>query len=127
MRVGYGYNRIEKEFAHASCDRVWIDGQHTERQERSTMLGMGLRKGDTLVLLARGELTVDVCPPEKDQPKPRGRPKKFDPTPEQDEEIRRLWADPVMYTRAYVIMRATEITGAPVDRNALYHRYGKRE
>ena len=145
MRIGYGLNRIEKEFADANCDQIWIDGQHTERQERSAMLATGLRNGDTLVLLARGDLgrggelsiiyraladrgiDVDVVKPFSEKPKRKpGRPG-FSPTPEQDAEIKKLWADPVLYTLAYVIRRVEQITGHTVDRNALYYRYGKRE
>ena len=144
MRVGYGKNRIEKEFAHADCDRIWIDGDHTDRRERSFMLGNDLRNGDTLVLLAKGDLghggeltiiyraladrsiAVEVSKPPKADAKPRGRPRKFDPAPEADKEIAALWSDPLLYTPAYVMRRAEELTGAPVNRNALFHRYGKR-
>jgi len=58
MRVGYGYKRREADFAGLNVDRLWLDGEDTERSERRAMLNGGLRQGDVLVLLSRGDLST---------------------------------------------------------------------
>lgn len=146
MRHGYGYNRTEKEFAHASCDRVWLDSRSTDREERGELFRPhNLRDGDTLVLLSKGDLgyggeitifrralrdrgvTVEVCPKPKET-KPAGRPSPFtEMTPDQAEQIRAIWNDPLIYTQAYAVKRATEIMGQPVSRFQLHRVFGKRD
>lgn len=143
MRVGYGYERAERDFGEASVDRVWIDTRSTDRMERAAMLEMGLRPGDTVVLLALGDLgrgtdlravrrrleemrvTVEVQSSTK-EPKPRGRPRAFTPDAMQDRQIKKLWYADGMYTMQYVLRRTEEIMGQSVSRNQLDHRYGPR-
>lgn len=55
-RIGYGFDRDRSDFDAASVSQVWIDTAKSERLERTDMLDIGLRGGDTLVLLARGDL-----------------------------------------------------------------------
>jgi len=144
MRVGYGYERPELLFNRLDCDRVLIDTAKTLRTERASLFAPGmLRSGDTLVLLALGDfgrgfglakfkhmledrgVSIEVCPPEKAETM-RGRPRKFNPDPNQDDQIRTLWRTPA-YTLAYVLKRAGEIMGHDVRRHQISHRYGKRE
>lgn len=143
MRIGYGFKRTSPDFTRAQVDRLYIDTPDTDRAERADMLMLGLRRGDVLVLLAPGDLgrgaelpplrrlleergvTVEVLPAEEPT-RPRGRPTGFDPTPEQDEKIKRLWYQIGVYQMKHVLQRAEEIYGAPVSRNQLDRRYGPR-
>ena len=105
------------------------------------MMTAGLRRGDTLVLLAKGDLgrgreitavrralsgrgveieIVGLGGP----PNPRGRPG-FSPSEEHDRELHRLWMKPALYTPGYVI-QAAEDRGHNVTRQQLYYRYGSR-
>lgn len=142
MKIGYGYRRTEKALRDAGAERVWID-LSKERTERADMVSAGLRAGDTLVLLSIRDLggsakadamwkenieamgvTVEVCEPvDEQEARPVGRPKKFDPTPEQDDQIRKLWLC-WHYTEAYKVRRVAEIMGHEVKRGVLFHRYG---
>lgn len=107
------------------------------------MLRFALRGGDTLVLLKRGDLgaggeiamlekhladnDIDMEVSSKEAP-PRGTPGRkpnFDPSPEQDRKIKRLWHDP-RNTQKYVLDRASEVMGQEVKRHHLTHRYGAR-
>lgn len=143
MRIGYGFNRSSGDFVRARIDRLYIDTRDTERAERSDMLRVGIRSGDTLVLLAKGDLgrgaelppirrrlaergvSIEVYKDDTERRAP-GRPADFNPSPTQDKRIRSLWYDVGVYTLKHVIQRATEIYGSPVSRNQLDRRYGPR-
>ncbi len=143
MRIGYGYERAESLFSDLGCDSVLIDTPATHRAERAALFKSGrLRPGDTLVLLALGDFgrgfglakfqamlsdrgaTIEVCPPEKVDGR-RGRPSKFEPDPNQDDQIRTLWRERA-YTLDHVLRRAREIMGHDVKRHHLSHRYKRR-
>ena len=143
MRIGYGYERAELLFSRLDCERVLIDTAGTHRLERASLFKSGrLRKGDTLVLLALGDfgrgfglakfkqmledrgVSIEVCPPEKVEGM-RGRPRKFNPDPNQDDQIRTLWHERA-YTLAYVLKRSGEIMGHDVERHQLSHKYKRR-
>lgn len=145
MRIGYGYGRRQKDFAHVDVDRLFLDAKGTDRAERIELFKC-LRAGDTLVLLYRGDLargvgyerfwerlealpvTVEEVPPpaEKTAPgKPGPRPV-FDPNNEQRNQIAALWYRPDVYVGSYVVKRASEITGIDVTLNHLNYRFGKR-
>lgn len=150
MRFGYGYMRREADFAHLDVDKekLFIDGENTERLERAAMLNGGLRPGDVLVLLARGDLgpgkkaneiaqlvadlgaTIEI----NEVIRPRGRPgpkPKWEPT--DDARFRRLWKDRTL-DGPYVIRLACEDAGVPATeenrelfRGRLNRRYGTRK
>lgn len=144
MRIGYGFGRTSEDFARAKVERLYLDTAFTDRSERTDLLQRDMRAGDVVVLLAAGDLgqgtdlravrrrlkaagvTVEVLEAEK-QRKQRGRPAKFNPTPDQDEQIRKLWYMDGIYMMKHVIQRAEEIYGKPVTRNQLDHRYGPRD
>ena len=144
MRVGYGFGRTSEDFGRARVERVYLDTAFTDRSERTDMLKIALRTGDTLVLLAMGDLgagaglrairrrlqdlgvTIEVLSPDEGEKRPPGRPAAYDPTPEQDERIRDLWYMDGVYTMKHVLQRAEEIYGNPVSRNQLDNRYGPR-
>jgi len=144
MRIGYGYERAESLFSGLDVGRVLIDTNRTYRTERASLFTPGMmRPGDTVVLLALGDLgkgfgltrframleavgvELEICPPDVAHAK-RGRPATFNPDDQQQDQIRTLWRDPA-FTLAYVLKRTGEIMGYEVRRHQLSHRYGKRE
>ena len=143
--VGYAYGRSEKDLiaAGAHPDHLFID-HDKERLEQTAMLAHGLRKGDTLLLIAANDLggstpahqrivkrleaqgvTVEVRPLET-PPGRVGRPPKLDPDPQQDLQIARLWIDE-KYTDRYKLRRVGEIMGREIARHQLIYRYGTVE
>ena len=112
-----------------------------------------LRAGDTLVLLAIGDLGagkglrnmraelasrgvgVEVVEPVKEasQPAPRGRPPAWSPDPSDDERFGNMWRDPSV-DGAYIIDRVAEVMGEEANtrpqreriRQRLLRRYGAR-
>ena len=139
MRIGYGYKRSDKDFAAWDCEKVFVDTPATLREERRDLF-LALQPGDTLFMFKPGELghgkeltalrkilkdynvTVEYPPQPEDG---RGRPAKFNPSPEDDAYIRKLWKDQT-FSVAYVLRVAGERTGVDVKRHQLIHRYGKR-
>jgi hypothetical protein len=144
MKVGYGLNRNERDFAAAGAERVYLDIDKTDRQERADLLKRGVQPGDILYIFGWGELakggerqiiearleqlgvTVKVLDGPQLPPAKIGRPLKFNPNESQAATIGALWYDPLSYTQAYVRRRAEEIMGYPVTRNQLNYRFGKR-
>ena len=147
MKSAYGYNRDPKDFAHTGVDtaRIYIDHNGTRNALDNLVNRGGAREGDTIVVLALGDLgngvaakksqrlienmgiTIEVVPvPEAVKAAlPRGRPA-FDPSPDLDATLRDMWGNPIKYTQSYVIRYATEKHGKAVTRNQLNHRYGNR-
>lgn len=140
LRHFYGYKRQPQD-APDGCDETWLDWPGTERQERDDML-LALRPGDAVVVLAKGDLgtgreipamveaiqeagaVMEIFTPEKAPPARQGRPPTFDPTPEQDAKIRRLYHSRVVLS--HVLKRASEIMGYEVKRYHLTNKYGAR-
>ena len=128
----------EDAFAHVKTDRIMLDVPGSGRRERGAMLEPGrLREGDTVVVLDAKHLgrqtgdaitalgvTIETCPPDV-SPKRAGAPPKFTPDDKQLADIAALWLNPG-YTLAYVLRRASEIVGVPVNRGQLTHRLGNR-
>lgn len=139
MKLAYGYNRREQDFAHIEPDKLWLDMPGTNRQEQGDMFRDGaIHEGDEVHVVSEGDLrpaslkniirergaTLHVSPPPRES-RPPGAPAKFNPTPEQSEQIRTLWLNPG-YTLRYVLTRAAEILGHDVKRHQLIYRYGPR-
>ena len=141
MKVAYGYNRSPRDFTPYGCDRLFLDDAATGRQERMDMLDcLKPNAGDTLFLLAKGDLgrgheikkiladldeanvTLEIAqaPP----PKPKGRPRKFDPTEDQAKRLSALWRSSMPLS--HVLVRAGEIVGAEVKRHQMIYRFGPR-
>jgi len=150
MRIGYGFNRSEKEFKSAKVQRVWIDFDDTDRNERTTMLVGGIRPGDTIVLLAPGDLgrggelpmlrkdlkgrgvAIEVIDVGAETRMPVGRPSKFTPTGDQETDLRSKWHD-VRYSGRYVYGQLCDAAGWAHNkqsytkaRNWLNNRFGSR-
>lgn len=101
---------------------------------------LALRPGDTVFMFRKGDLgygkelqqfriilsdyQVGIeYPPEKADG--RGRPAKFEPSPDDDKYLRIMWKDQT-FSQAYVLRAAAERTGVDVKRHQLIYRYGKR-
>ena len=56
MRIAYGYNRAENDFARGEVDEVLLDYTNTNRVERAELFGSALRPGDTLALIDKADL-----------------------------------------------------------------------
>ena len=138
MRIGYGYNRNEIDFARLDCKKVYLDMTGSNRQERGFMMRPGgLRKNDVIVILKAGELGANATAAaramgvvievnEPDGPlKPPGAPAKFTPTDDEDAAIRTLWLNPG-YKPSYIMPRVRKMMGWEVERWHLVARYGNR-
>lgn len=149
MRVGYGFKRKRSDFDKANVEKVWIDHHGTGREERTDMLVVGIRPGDTIVLLAPGDLgaggeiplirremqerrvTIEVVPLTKETAPP-GRPPAFKPDAELERRLKRLWTDG-RYGGRYVLDKGCEAAGwKPTKANRekmrmwLYNKFGAR-
>lgn len=140
MRIGYGFKRSDKDFADWECERVFIDVPATQREARRDLF-LCLMPGDTLFMFKSGDLghgkeltalrkilednrvKIEYAP---EAPDGRGRPKKFDPTPDQDKYIKALWKDQTV-SQGHVIAEASRKAGVQVKRHQLIYRYGNRE
>lgn len=143
MKLGYGFEREPEALRKAGAERCWIDHAHSGRAERARLFGPhGLRNGDVLVLLDRGDLgkgkeiarfeamaqafgvTVEIAETAaKDRLKP-GRKPGFDPTPDQVERCRHWWQGP--FRRADALREIEHIMGRPVSPDQLNRRVGLR-
>lgn len=142
MRIFYGY-QTPASAVPPDCERRYIDGEGTGRQEREDMIA-SLRPGagDVVVLLARGDLgrgaevpameraildagaTISVEAPEKPAPRPPGPAPTFQPNADQDERIQALYRARIY--KQQVLERAREIYGGHVSWDMLRRRYGAR-
>jgi len=148
MRIGYGYKRREGDFADLRLDRLWLDGEGTERSERKAMLNGGLRKNDVLVILSRGDLahgkaindiervitergaTIEINTVFRSRARPGPKPE-WEPT--DDARFRLMWKD-ITEHGPYVVRKACEDAGVDATeanmklfRSRLNRRYGTRK
>lgn len=150
MKIAYGYNRPVGAFDHTSPDRVYIDTDKTDRKFRADMLKRGgLREGDTLTLITRGDLAkgqalpifeaelarVGVAIVLTDLPeslivnkggRPVGAADLDNLSDEDDETAKAMWKDPLIYTPRHCLNWASDKLGKPVKRYQMDYRYGKR-
>lgn len=140
MRLGYGYNKKAADFKGHGCDTIFLDYPGTQREERH-LLFLKLDGGQwcELFLAAPGDLgrgaevarliyrlnALGVAIVHPDKPlKERGRPAKFNPDPEDDRRLRKLWKSAA--SPGYVLDKASEVTGSKVEKHQLIYRYGNR-
>lgn len=143
MKCGYGYECEPEALRKAGAERCWIDHAKSGRAERARLFGPhGLRSGDVLLLLDRGDLgkgkeirrfedmasrigaTMEIA---EAAPKTRLRPGRkpgFDPTPEQLKRCRHWWQGP--FRRADALREIAQIMGRPVSPDQLNRRVGLR-
>lgn len=115
-RIGYGYNRPDRDFKAHDCDLVVIDTKASKREGRSDVL-QRLKSRDTLLIFSWKELapgalkssmvahldgigcTVEVL----DIPdKPKVEPTERGMSDEARDFARPLWRDPVLYSVEHV-------------------------
>lgn len=150
MRIGYGYKRRHSDFEKANVERIWIDHPGTMRADRQDLFLSGLRPGDTLVLLAPGDLgaggeipmlrrelermnvEIDIVPTKTGEAGTPGRPGRFNPTKEQLSRLKRLYTNPA-YGGGHVYTEACKMVGwKPTKKNKelvriwLWRKFGKR-
>lgn len=115
------------------------------------LVRIGLRRGDTLVLIRMGDLgagkglrnlraaleqrgvTIEVFEPEPDEPRPRGRPEKGGLDDHAWSRLEKLWRDPAV-DGGYTITKACEaMREDPSDRKArervrlrLHRKFGSK-
>lgn len=143
MQCGYGYNRAPAALKAAGADRLWIDHDQSGREMRAHLFGpQGLRPGDVLILLDRGDLgvgkeiarfeamaiaagaaiqIVEAKPPTRLAP---GRKPGFAPTQEQEALCRHWWMGP--FRRADALDEIEKIMGRRVSPDQLNRRIGLR-
>ncbi len=141
--IAYGYRRATDHLDHLGAGKhVYID--HDALRRLRTDMIKDLRPGDIVRVLYLRDLggspvadrkyvglieskgaTVEECRPEKPT-KPMGRPRKFNPTPEQEDQIRAVWLDPAR-SLADKCQGVIDIYGSRVPRFTLYRLYGSSE
>ena len=150
MRIAYGYNRAENDFARGEVDEVLLDYKDTNRRERAEWFGSALRPGDTLARIDKADLgrggevsmllekldemgvSVEIIPydaPPKQKPGPQSN---FQPGGKQAEYLQKLWHN-VVYSGPYVQRKVCDMAGWSRDksdldraRNWLNNRFGSR-
>lgn len=139
MMLGYGYRRDADELRKAGAEQVWVDFS-PDRLERADLFRSGaLRPGDTLVLFSLRDLggspKADPIWQRKveergasikivDLPARKlGRPRRYDPTPDQVRRHRAIWLDGDNAERARLKAIAADY-GSHVTRSTLHGRYG---
>lgn len=145
-RIGYGYERREKDFDHAKCDVVFVDHKTDGRAGRHAAFAAAFA-GDVIVLLAPGDLgrgeeirmaksrakahgvTVEVCQPVGGDP---GRPQGIVLSEKHLAEAERDWKGG-LYQTAYIAETVARRSGLPATqeniekaRQWLYRRFGSR-
>ena len=125
------------------CERTFADYEGTRRAELINLIeGGGAREGDTVCLRAQNDLgqgaaikrhlkklaemgvTVEIMAVPKEK-KVTGRPKRFNPTPDQVELLCSLWYSPA--EQAHVLKRASDLLGYEVKRDKLNYICGPRD
>lgn len=131
------------EDAPEGCERVFLDDDTTNGIGRADLLAfLEGNEDDEVVVLDRADLgrgrairamedalqersaRLVVHATEKPAPASRGRPRRFDPAPDQCERIR-TWYHSGLVMR-YVLEQASKEMGWPVKPHHLKRRYGNR-
>lgn len=148
-RIGYGFERSEKEFKDAKIDKLYLDYRGTDRIERGDAIGSAGRPGDVLVLISKGDLgrgaevkmleaqirqrgmTIEIIGEETAEKKSPGRPPTFEATAAQGAKLKKLWRGP--WGASYVYLRLIEEAGREDSkenrtwaRNWLNNKFGPR-
>lgn len=149
MIHGYGINRDPDDLRQQGAEKLWIDTDTSGRQERTDLINVALRDGDTVIVLARADLghgreipmiedilarkgvTVRVADLPKPAPRPPGPAPSFRPTLKQERRLRHYWHGPFRARDA--LSQACEIMGREDTdaerarlRNALNKHLGTR-
>ena len=141
MKFGYGINRTIAKLEAVGAERCYIDHDGSRRTERNQLFA-DMRKGDTVILLARGDLgrgreierlealiadagaKVEAKEPPDGARKPPGPKPTFNPTPEQKRRVQHYWQGPLQ--RQEALRQIAEIMGMPVSDGQLNRHIGPR-
>lgn len=147
-RIGYGANRKPADFASAALDDLYLDTERTGSVEREVMVRIGLRRGDTLVVLKISDLgagkglrnfkaamadrgiEIEVFQPPKPEAARQGRPPAARLQDADWERLEAMWRDPAS-AGGYIIDKACGLMGLDKDdkkdrekaRQRLYRRF----
>jgi hypothetical protein len=150
MIFGYGYadrkedaQRVYDDLVAVGAERAWVDYRGSDRAERADLFGgPALRRGSVVVLLSRSQLgygkeagrfeamaaakgaTIEVREPAKPSRSKPGPSRAFQPTYDQEREIRHYWHGP--FKRAVAVQRAREVMGYEVSVASLNRHLGPR-
>lgn len=139
-RIGYGYNRPDRDFKAHDCDFVVIDTKATKRAGRAEVM-QRLRDRDTLLIfswkeLAPGALKAAMvadldrigCKVEvlDIPPKPTVKPSGRGMSDEAKAFIIDKWRQPTLYSVEYVQRELKEKGHGTFSRNQLNHHLGRR-
>lgn len=136
-------DRTPSALLDAGADRVWVDHKGSARLERAELFTNGLRKGDTLLLLARADLGVGkevprfealaaqigaeievvepAAPPGRLKPGPKP---KLDPTADQMARCLHYWRGP--WKRSEAMRQISEVVGFDVTASQCNRALGPR-
>jgi hypothetical protein len=141
VKFGYGINRTIAELEKAGAERCYIDHDGSRRTERNQLFA-DLRKGDVVILLARGDLgrgreierlealiadagaKVEAKEPPEGARKPPGPKPKFNPTPEEHRRVQHYWQGHL--SRPEARRQIEKIMGMPVSDSQLNRHIGPR-
>lgn len=139
-RIGYGYNRPDRDFKAHKCDLVIIDTKASKRQGRGDMM-QRLREGFTVVVFSWKELApgalkatmqaeldamgvtvelLDIPPKPKVKPTARGM------SDEAKALALTMWRKPLIYSVEYVRDSLERAGFGTFTRNQLNHALGRR-
>lgn len=142
-RVGYGFNRSPADFYAARIDDLYLDTRQTDRGELAHMVRIGLRSGDTLVLIRISDLgagkglrnlrkaledrgvTIEIHEPEAEEKRPPGRPTKGGFDDADWKRFGKMWADPAT-DGGYIITKACQEMGEDADDRKARERVRQR-
>ena len=137
--LAYCYECKRDDLRVLGARKLYIDTARTRRAEREQLIS-DVRRGDVVRVLRFVDLggpqwkrwrnaieakggTVEECRP---TPKPRGRPRHWALTDEQDAAVRRAWlGDGGIDARLATVAAIIGQTVTRADRFRLYQRYGK--
>lgn len=149
MIHGYGYERDPDDLRAQGADKLWIDTAKSDWQERTDLINVAMRRGDEIVILARGDLghgreipmieamiaergvTVRIAEVPAPAPLRPGPAPSFRPTFHQERRLRHYWHGPFKASAA--LAQACEIMERPDTeaerkrlRNAMNKHLGTR-
>lgn len=139
-RIGYGYERPDRDFKGHDCDLVVIDTKATQREGRRDVMDR-LRSGDTLVIFSWKELapgalkaamraqldamgvTVELL---DIPPKPTVTPSRRGMSDDAKAEARTMWHEPTKFSVEYIQNHLARKDLGTYSRNQLNYALKRR-
>ena len=139
-RIGYGYNRPDRDFKAHNCDLVVIDTKASKRVGRGDVM-QRLKRGDTLVIFSWREVAPGALKAtmqaELDRmgvavelldipPKPKVKPDARGMSDEAEAHARPMWHKPTIYSVEYIQDDLDRAGYGRFSRNQLNYKLGPR-